>query len=125
MPTNLPPRPALLLRVFSEPWEEKCRTCKACGGSGDAPNAQFTCSVCHGSGTGTGTRRVRLVGVVEVGWVERLRTAGWSDWLNVFHTDIDFRGDISGTIEKLVLRYRANTLPDSLREGLRVEEVEE
>jgi hypothetical protein len=53
-------------------------------------------------------------GVVGVDWKERLRAAGWSDWLNISHTDIDFRGDKGAAIEKLILRFRANTLPAEL-----------
>ena len=119
--------PRLLLEIRSEPYEiDQCPRCK---GTGDAPNAQFSCSYCHG--TGAGKRTVRVGGRVEVAreWVPGDSEHGMTYWICIHEKTEDdvFVGGhayvhkqaIRAAHDDVVRTYRAGTLPREIADGLK------
>ena len=118
MPNHNEPS-GLYLHIYSEPYEVECERCNGTGIIKGDPITSLTmkarCPVCHG----TGKRRVRLTGMVAVEHeieeeycTMRLRCEG-KTFL-----------DEDALAEDAIRRYRADTLPASVREGLTLEVCE-
>ena len=116
----------LYLRIESEPYEVD--ECPHCEGSGYAPNCQFSCSWCHGSGTGT--RTVRLVTKRDHPGVEMpepvITQRMGTDILEIGYSLI---GGGWGTKEEyhesVIDAWNDRTLPPEIAEGLEEIDVKE
>ena len=103
----------------SEPWEEECGYCFGKGEWNYVVAGLADCHVCHG----TGKRRVRLVGAVEI-----QVTAVQLDceaWVVYGQKDLKIAGPTTKSIIRCaVIRYRNKTLPPPVAAHLREEDVE-
>jgi len=124
---DLPPN-ALVLTIRSEPYEVECDNPECRNGKciivAHPDDPLDDCPACHG----TGKRRVRLVGWVEVEPDSEYETTQIEYCVQVYQQEPEFKGFyVEGSIEEiitnLVSAYRAKTLPPEIAENL--EEVDE
>ena len=116
----------LLLEIESEPYEVTCipKACCEC----DAWGSQCTNDSRHGYDTKkckkyrTGKRRVRVTGMVEVE-VKAIDTMEGAELL-YGQKDLEIAGTCKSIICHVVRRYRTDTLPASVRDGLTQEDCE-
>lgn len=107
----------------SEPWERDCSWAD-CNGTGRIsmsilnpnwyPESSEPCSVCHG----TGKRRVRLVGAVEVAFGSTVIQVMGADYIG----DDTFKGSkriCANIVADIITAYRTGTLPPEVAKGLR------
>lgn len=124
----------LLLEFESDPWEEKCERCKGEGKLlDDVPpyygaTAVIDCWKCHG----TGVRRMRLEGAVEV----TITSDGMTrDGKNIIHSRMVVEDTNAKLValasykkelaDKIIAAYRNGTLPAAVRANLREVDVNE
>lgn len=110
----------LLLEIESEPWEVECDHSQSLG-----KDIYYECPTCHG----TGTRRVRLVGAVPIKWwychnadFSIAFDTGKTSWATgCGRTDKEAEKHLAQVAVRL---WRADTLPQAVRDGLREVDVE-